>query len=147
MTEGFALADGMRRESRVLRGLFSTMVLIAAVAFLLAVSGLYALMSFTVSQRTREIGIRVALGARPSDIVLAVARRAAAQLSLGLILGAGLGWLLLGMFMQQELAVQVSKPMTLAATVACAALVGAAACLRPTLRGLRIRPTEALGEL
>lgn len=146
-TAGFVLADGMRRESGVLRGLSSTMVLIAAVAFLLAVTGLYALMSFTVSQRTREIGIRVALGARPSDIVLAVARRAAAQLSLGLILGAGLGWLLLGMFMEQELAVQVSKPMTLAATVACAALVGAAACLKPTLRGLRIRPTEALGEL
>jgi predicted permease len=147
MTEGFALADGMRRESRVLRGLFSAMVLIAAVAFLLAVTGLYALMSFTVSQRTREIGIRVALGARPSDIVFAVARRAAAQLGLGLILGAGLGWLLLGTFMQQELAVQVSRPLTLAATVACAAVVGTVACLKPTLRGLRIRPTEALGEL
>jgi predicted permease len=144
--EGYLLADGLRGESRLLRGLFSAMVLIASVAFLLAVAGLYALMSFTVSQRTREIGIRVALGAPTWGIVSTVARRAGLQLAVGLVLGAGWGWLLLGTFLQQELAVQVSRPLTLAATVACAAAVGVLGCMSPILRGLRIQPTEALRE-
>jgi len=144
---GGLLADLMRTETRVLRGIFSLIVLIAAVAFLLAVAGLYALMSFTVSQRTREIGIRTALGARPSDIVSTVARRAAVQLGLGLALGAAWGWFLLGQFLEQEIAVPVSKTVTLAGTLGCAGLVGVVACLKPTLRGLRIRPTEALKDL
>jgi putative ABC transport system permease protein len=104
-------------------------------------------MSFTVSQRTREIGIRTALGARPSDIVATVARRTAVPFGLGLVLGAGWGWILLGQFTQQEIAVPTSRPLTLAVTLGCTALVGVVACLRPTLRGLRIQPTEALREL
>lgn len=145
--EAQSLASFMRTESRVLRGLFSFIVFLAGVAFLLAVAGLYALMSFTVSQRTREIGIRTALGARASDIVATVARRAALQFGIGLTLGAGWGWFLLGQFTQQEIAVPTSKPLTLAVTLGCTALVGVVACLRPTLRGLRIQPTEALRDL
>ncbi len=61
--------------------------LIALIAVVLSVAGLYALMSFTVSQRTREIGIRTALGARPARIVSTIARRALMQLSAGVMLG------------------------------------------------------------
>ena len=57
--------------------------LIALIAVVLSSAGLYALMSFTVAQRTREIGIRTALGARPANIVSSIAKRAFAQLTEG----------------------------------------------------------------
>jgi ABC-type antimicrobial peptide transport system permease subunit len=53
----------------------------------LSVSGIYALMSFTVSERTREIGIRTALGAQRSSVVFTIAKRAFVQLGLGILLG------------------------------------------------------------
>ena len=81
------------------------------------------------------------------DIVSTVARRAAFQLGVGLLLGAGFGWVMLGQFLRQEIAVPTSRPLTLAATLVCAALVGALACLQPLRRGLGIQPTEALKEL
>lgn len=56
---------------------------LAAVAVILSGAGLYALMSSTVSQRTREIGIRTALGSRPGAVLLAIARRAFVQLLVG----------------------------------------------------------------
>ena len=59
------------------------LVFLCAVTLLLSGAGLYALMSFTVSQRTREIGIRTALGALPTGILVAVGRRALIQLAVG----------------------------------------------------------------
>ena len=116
----------------------------ASAAFLLSATGLYALMSFTVSQRTREIGIRTALGASTSDIVSSVARGAAIQVGVGLALGAGWGWVLLN---TQDFGIEVGNiPLTLALTAAVAACVCLLACASPMLRGLRIQPTEALRE-
>jgi predicted permease len=124
----------------------AAIILLASVAILLSAAGLYALMSFTVTQRTREIGIRSALGAPPREIVATIAKRAGLQLATGVALGvAGSLW----MFRQlvNDTLVTPDGRLTILTTVALATLlVGGLACLRPTARGLRIQPTEALRE-
>ncbi len=138
------LSASIRTEGLMLRSMFLLVVGLASVTFLLSAAGLYALMSFTVSQRTREIGIRTALGAGTAEIVSAVARQAALQVGVGLALGAGWGWVLLS---GQEMSIEVGNvPLTLALTAAVAACVCLLACAQPTLRALRLEPTEALRE-
>jgi predicted permease len=138
------LAATIRTQSLIFRSIFLLVLALACAAFLLSATGLYALMSFTVSQRTREIGIRSALGASTADIVSAVARRAALQVGVGLALGVAWGWVLLE-YGRNEVEVG-DIPLTLALTAAIAGSVCVGACAHPTLRGLRIQPTEALRE-
>jgi predicted permease len=138
------LGASIRTASLRNGSIFLIVLVFASAAFLLSATGLYALMSFTVSQRTREIGIRTALGASTSDIVSSVARGAAIQVGVGLALGAGWGWVLLN---TQDFGIEVGNiPLTLALTAAVAACVCLLACASPMLRGLRIQPTEALRE-
>ena len=129
------------RFDLTMRSLFT--VLLSLVGTLLAAMGLHALMSFTVSQRTREIGIRAALGARASSIVSSITTRAAAQLLGGVALGVPLGY-----WVVTDALSGLYRPVSPVAVVAMVAtvvlLIGALACLAPTLRGLRIQPTEAL---
>jgi ABC-type antimicrobial peptide transport system permease subunit len=119
------------------------LVLIAGIAAFLPVAGLYALMSFIVAQRTREIGIRMALGAHPRSIVFRFARRAALQLALGVVLGTAFGAFILENQYQQDRLFHPVKAPAITAVVVGTLLVGMLACLVPTLRGLRIQPTEA----
>ncbi len=138
------LAATIRTQSLMFRSTFLLLLALAGATFLLAATGLYALMSFTISQRTREIGIRSALGASTADIVSTVARRAALQVGVGLALGVAWGWVLLD---NSRNDVEVGNiPLTLALTAAIAGSACVAACAHPTLRGLRIQPTEALRE-
>jgi predicted permease len=136
----------LRTESLLLRSVFLLVSALAGAAFLLSAAGLYALISFTVSQRTREIGIRTALGASATDIVSTVARRAAIQVGVGLALGVGWGWVLLHSQRNDRAFDAGNIPLTLALTATVAACVCVLACAYPTLRGLRIQPTEALRE-
>lgn len=69
------------------------MAVTSAITILLAAAGIYALMSFTVAERTRELGIRTALGAQRPSIVAAIAKRAFAQLAVGVTIGAVLAML------------------------------------------------------
>ena len=140
------LSEQIEAQSVLLRAVFLLELTLAGLAFLLSVAGLYALMSFTVSQRTREIGIRVALGAGRGDIIGTVVRRAAIQLGIGLALGAPWAWVLLHSQRNDRQIAPANIPLTIAATLACAALVGLIACAAPTLRGLRIQPNDALRE-
>lgn len=119
--------------------------LLSAITVLLSAAGLYALMSFTVAQRTREIGIRCALGARPASIVATIARRASLQLMTGVTIGAALTSLLLrgiepGADVLQVTDWQVAVPLIALGVV----LVGLLACVPPTRRGLRVLPVDAL---
>lgn len=115
---------------------------LAGILLTLAASGIYAIMSFTVAERTREIGIRTALGAQRSDIVFAVAKRAMVQLGLGVVLGMPIA----GFFfnLQYPEATYGAILLTLAPGVAVMVVVGLLACGAPTLRAMRVAPTEAL---
>lgn len=114
--------------------------LLAAITALvvgLSAAGIYALMSFTVSQRTREIGIRAALGADPRRIILTIFTRALAQVGLGVLAG-GLVW---GLAVGVE---TVQTALLVGSTAALMIAVGLLACVPPATRALRIEPTEAL---
>jgi len=124
-------------------------VLTLAIAFatlsvlLLSAAGIHALMSFTVTQRRREIGIRTALGAQPRRILGSVFARALNQLALGVGLGCVLGGALLfgGLEFPTERAILV-----LFTVVAVVLGVGLLAALGPARRGLSIDPMRALRE-
>ena len=140
------LSDLEDLEASTFRSLAVVVVLLSAVAILLSAAGLYALMSFTVAQRTREIGIRTALGAHARSIVSTITRRAAIQLGLGVVLGAAFSALILVIASYGEILMPQNMFLVVAGVVAGTVLVGMLACLMPTLRGLRIQPTEALRE-
>jgi predicted permease len=110
--------------------------LISFIVLLLSATGIHALMSFTVARRTREIGIRAALGAHPGRIVAGIFSRAFLQIGLGLLAGSGLV-ALMGLGSTREVLI-------LLAADAVMLVVGLTACAVPVRRALRIDPTEAL---
>ena len=119
-------------------------VVLLGILLLLAASGIYAIMSFSVVERTREIGIRLSLGARSGSIAFTVLRRALMQLGLGVLFGMPLAaWLFLEL--QAGSTAQASGT-ALAVGVGVVVLIGSVACTAPTLRALRITPTEAMRE-
>ena len=127
--------------------LASLMILVlAGLGAILAAAGLYAIVSFTVSQRTHEIGIRRALGAHPTRILSTIARRAALQLGAGVVLGVPLGAVLINEITADAGVAAQSVPALVGSVTVGVVLVTCLACLAPTKRGLRVRPTEALRE-
>ena len=141
-----SLKDAWKVDGAIYRWSSIMEVVLAGVAFLLAVSGLYALMSFTVSQRTREVAIRSALGAGAWSIVSTIARRTALRLAIGLALGGVWAWVLLAELMNEPYIQPINMPGTIGATLVVTAIVGVVGCASPTIRGLRIRPSEAMRE-
>jgi predicted permease len=116
----------------------------AAAALLLATIGLYGVMAYAVAQRTREFGVRIALGARNLDVLRLVfvegIRLAAVGLSIGIILS-----LLLTRYMSSQLyEVKSNDPLALAGVAAVIAVVVSAACLLPARRATKVDPIVAL---
>lgn len=107
---------------------------------LLSAAGMYALMSFTVAQRTREIAIRSALGAAPGRLLLAIFGRAARQIAIGVGLGTVLA---AGIFQSADIPGAQGTGVVLL-VVAVVFGIGAAAAAGPARRGLRIEPSDAL---
>lgn len=135
-------SDRQRQAAARLAGLAVGLVLLSVL--LLSAAGIYAMMSFTVMRRRREIGIRSALGAQPRQLLRSVFARAASQIALGLAAGiavaAVLEWLTEGALVEGR------GPVLLPAIAILVAIVGMLATLGPARRGLRIQPTEALRE-
>jgi predicted permease len=128
-----------QRSMGLLAGVLVTMTLSV---LLLSAAGIYAMMAFSVTQRRREIGIRLALGAGARGILWTMFSRAAAQLLGGAALGTAVA-LLLNRAADGELMKDYEAP-AIGAVVLLVTIVGLLAAFGPARRGLRIEPTEAL---
>jgi putative ABC transport system permease protein len=116
----------------------------AGLALLLAAVGLYGVLSYSVMLRTREIGVRMALGARGGDVVRLILRHGLLMVLVGTVVGA-LGALELTQLMQSLVfGMSASDPLTFAAVAVVLLLVAALACYIPARRASRMDPLRAL---
>jgi predicted permease len=138
------LIDVLREQQGLLRLVAATLGLSTLSVVLLSAAGIYALMSFAVAQRRKEIGIRAALGADARHLVTSIFSRAAGQLALGAILG-----MLTVLLAERATGGDLMRGRTAIVIPIVSLLmlvVGLLATLGPARRGLRIDPTEALRE-
>jgi len=117
---------------------------LAAIAILLSAVGIHGLLAYTVSQRSQEIGVRLALGAEPSSVARMIFSDGMRLAALGIVLGVpgayaagrGMSTLLFG--------VEPGDPATIATALGVALIMTLAGCLLPALRALRVSPISAL---
>ncbi|MGH9722120.1 MAG: ABC transporter permease [Bryobacteraceae bacterium] len=138
MAEIVEADTGPRRVQVRVLGVF------AAVAFLLAGIGLHGLLSFTVAQRSQEIGVRMALGAQPGDILRMVLRESFVLAAAGVVLGGALGFAA-GRWMEALLAgVKPGDAATFGSAAGLCLLMTALGSLLPAVRSVRVDPVSAI---
>jgi ABC-type antimicrobial peptide transport system permease subunit len=120
------------------------MAIFAGAALLLAMIGIYGVMSYAVSRRTQEIGIRVALGAERADVLRLVVGRGMRLIAIGLGCGAAASFGLTRLIGSLLYGVTSTDTLTFAAAVLVLAAVALVACLLPASRAARIAPANAL---
>lgn len=118
--------------------------LFGAVGLFLAALGLYGVMSFAVARRTREMGVRLALGAQGSDVRRLVLRAGLIQIALGIVLGIGLAAALSRLLAASLYQVKPWDPLAFVLAPAVLAAAGLLACLPPARRAARVDPMESL---
>jgi putative ABC transport system permease protein len=125
---------------------FSTTLLsiFAAVALVLTVVGLYGVMSYSVAQRTNEIGIRLALGAQSRDVLLMIVKQGGTLILVGLAIGLGGAYVVTRLITSWLFEVKAKDPFTFAAVAVLLAIVALLACYIPALRATKVDPIEAL---
>jgi predicted permease len=138
MDEIIAGSLGDRRFSMILLGFF------AALALLLSSIGIYGVISYIVGQRTREIGVRIALGARQADVLGLVLIEGAKMTAVGLIVGLAASFGLTRLVANLLFGVSPTDPLTLAAVVLLLAAVSLLACYIPARRAAAVNPLIAL---
>ncbi|HEX3682534.1 MAG TPA: ABC transporter permease [Bryobacteraceae bacterium] len=116
----------------------------AAVGLILVTVGVYSVVSYTVSQQSREIGIRMALGASTSNVLRQVMGGGMRFILIGVGVGLVAAFLLLRLMKSQISGISTYDPLTLAGVVALLAVVGLGACYLPSLRATRVDPTISL---
>jgi putative ABC transport system permease protein len=124
--------------------LMRLLTVFGALATALALLGIYGVMAYSVSQRTREIGIRLAIGARPSDVSGMVMRRGMLLTGAGVAGGLALGAVLTRWVQSQLFGVQPSDPLTIASVILLMATVAAVAVYAPARRAARVDPVVVL---
>jgi len=126
---------------RVFGSLFA---IAAVVALVLSSAGIFSVTSFSIDQRTQEIGLRVAMGATNRDILWLVARRGVLQLIFGLVLGT-LGAIAMTRVLAGVMfGIGTSDPATLASVALILSVVTASACFFPARRATRLDPMSAI---
>jgi putative ABC transport system permease protein len=124
--------------------LMRLLVTFGALATALALLGIYGVMAYSVSQRTREIGIRMAIGARAADVSRMVMRRGMALTAAGVVLGIAASLGLSELVRSQLFGVQPSDPLTLTTVLVLMTGVAAVAAWLPARRAARVNPLVAL---
>jgi putative ABC transport system permease protein len=138
------MADAMSQSVALSRFRSLLMTVFAATALLLAAIGIYGVVAYVVAKRTKEIGLRMALGATPSGVVAMVVSQASRPIVAGLA-GGLIGAFLLNRFLETMLfGVTASDSMTFVGAAAVLSAVATAACFVPALRASRIDPLVAL---
>jgi ABC-type antimicrobial peptide transport system permease subunit len=136
------VVEAWNDTQRFMRLTATAIIVVMTSVLLLSAAGIYAMMSFTVARRRREIGIRAALGADARRILAGIFGRAAAQLgagvAVGLAMAATLDWLGDGSLTGGN------TLLLLPGVVAVMGVVGIVAALAPARRGLAVQPVEAL---
>jgi putative ABC transport system permease protein len=139
-----AMSDIMRTSVAPTRASMLLISLFAAVAMIMAAIGVFGVMSYTVSQRVREMGIRLALGAKPSELKRMVVRDGMTQALAGVVLGlGGAAWLTRTMS-SMLFEVRPGDPLTLAAVALVLLAIAALACYIPARRATRVDPLVVL---
>jgi len=126
---------------RVFGSLFA---IFAIIALVLASVGIYAVMSYSVSQRTQEIGIRMALGAPTTSIVRLVLSLGVKQLAIGLAVGLALALAVARVLTSLLVQIKPTDPVTFTTIVLLLAAVGIFACWMPARRAMKVDPLVAL---
>jgi putative ABC transport system permease protein len=138
MQEVRSTSVAMYSFSSVMLGIF------AIVALVLAAIGIYGVMAFAVSQRTQEIGIRMALGARARDVLKLVVRHGMKLALLGIAIGLAGSWALTRFMAKLLFGVQATDLLTFSIVSICLLVAAFVACYLPARRATKVDPLEAL---
>jgi putative ABC transport system permease protein len=138
MDQVFAAAISKERFQTLLLGLF------AALALLLSCIGLYGVISYSVAQRTHEIGVRVALGAQSGDVLKLVIRQGMMLTFVGLVVGIGTGLVVTRVLTDMVYGVTTTDPLTFGVAPLLLLLVAFLACYLPARRATKVDPLVAL---
>jgi len=131
------LSDTGARAAQLTWAVTTAVGLVSLLVLLLSASGIHALMSFVVARRTREIGIRVALGSAPRQIVAGTFARAFLQIAIGILAGSALVALKIDFRSLTQVTYLIGAD-------AIMLIAGLAACALPLRRALATNPTDAL---
>ena len=133
--------DRQTWQYKVFGGLFMTF---GFASLLLAAAGLYGVMSFAVRRRTQEIGVRMALGADRHRIVRMIVRQGLIQVTVGTVLGLGLGWLIASNLGAILYNVSATDPLVYGVAIVVLGITGLTASLVPAMRASKVDPLVAL---
>jgi putative ABC transport system permease protein len=120
------------------------LAIFAAVALVLTIVGLYGVMSYSVAQRTNEIGIRMALGAQTLDVLRLIVLQGFTLVLLGMVIGLAGAYALMKVISSLLFGVSTRDPLTFAAVAVLLAVVALLACYLPARRAAKVDPIEAL---
>ena len=122
----------------------SLLTVFAGIALILALVGLYGLMAFSVNRRTREVGIRMALGAERRDVLTLIVRNASVLIGSGLIAGLACTWAVTRLLKSFLFGVSEHDPLTVILVSSLLVVCGLIAAFVPARRAASIDPVQAL---